>query len=214
MDEERRELVERLVSRGYLKSKRVIEAMSRVPRHLFMPGGIRDRAYADTPQPIGSNQTISAPHMVAIMTELLDVREDSHILEVGTGSGYQAAILAELAREGDVVTVERVPELAERSRELLRSLRYDNVEVVDADGTMGHAGKAPYDRILVTAASPGVPKALADQLADDGRMLIPVGGRSGQTLLEIRKDASGRPEEICHGGCVFVPLIGEDGWDG
>jgi len=211
-DGERDRFIDRLVSNGYLKSERVIKAFGSVPRHLFVPEEIRDVAYDDCPQPIGFNQTISAPHMVAIMTELLDVRPDSGILEVGTGSGYQAAILAELAPQGLVVSLERVPELADRAGRTLRELGYGNVRVVEGDGTLGFRECAPYDRILVTAAAPAVPKSLVGQLAAGGRLLVPVGGRWSQTLLEVDRDGRGRVSERSHGGCVFVPLIGREGW--
>ena len=178
-----------------------------------MPSNARDSAYYDAPAPIGGGQTISAPHMVAIMTELLEVGHGSRILEVGLGSGYQAAILAELADEGLVVSVERVPELADRASRLLSGLGYDNVRVVVGDGTLGEPNHAPYDRIIVTAASPKVPEALKDQLKKGGMLLIPVGGRWSQTLVEIDKTEDGRLETIDHGGVVFVPLIGKDGWE-
>jgi len=205
-------LLDGLVSEGYLRSQIVIDAMRRVPREAYIPDDIKGRAYYDCPQPIGYGQTISAPHMVAIMTEHLDVKPDSHILEIGTGSGYQAAVLAELAGEGDVISVERVPQLAEWARIVLKRLGYDNVHVVVGDGTLGYSEDAPYDRIIVTAAAPHVPAKLVGQLRAGGRLLVPVGGRWSQRLIVVSKDEAGRLQETDHGGCVFVPLIGEDGW--
>jgi len=208
----REALVDRLASGGYARSKRVMSVLKKVPRHLFVPDYVASSAYVDSPQPIGFDQTISAPHMVAIMTELLEVKEDSNILEVGTGSGYQAAVFAELAPRGRVVSVERIFELTENARTVLASLGYRNVVTLTSDGTLGCSKYAPYDRIAVTAAAPQVPSALVSQLAPDGVMLIPVGNRWSQTLLMIRKDDKGEVESLDHGGCVFVPLIGEDGW--
>jgi len=211
-ESERERLIRGLLESGYLRNPRVADVLRKVPRQNFVPDEIREWAYADTPQQIGFSQTISAPHMVAIMTELLDVQRNSNVLEIGTGSGYQAAILAELADGGRVVTVERIPELAEISRERLRGMGYSNVTVVSGDGTLGCPDSAPYDRIIVTAAAPDVPPTLVSQLAHCGRMLIPVGGRWGQTLLEVLKDQGGEVTVREHGGCVFVPLIGKEGW--
>jgi protein-L-isoaspartate(D-aspartate) O-methyltransferase len=211
-DDERAALVGALMRRGILRTPRVIDAFLAVPRHLFLPEPIRGEAYVDSPQPIGSGQTISAPHMVAIMTELLDVKAHSRVLEVGTGSGYQAAIISHLAPKGFIVSVERHEALAAHAAGLLRRLGYVNVDVVVGDGTIGHPAGAPYERIIVTAAAPRVPKALIEQLGCGGRMLIPVGGRWSQTLLEVVKDGAGNVSESRRGGCVFVPLIGGDGW--
>ncbi len=211
-------MVERqLIPRG-IRHPAVIEAMRSVPRHEFMPPGRRDRAYYDGAQPIGEGQTISQPYMVAVMTQSLFPTTDAkgkqrlrQALEIGGGSGYQAAVLAHLSDR--VITVERVPELAQRARETLGRLGYDNVEVVEGDGTLGYAKGAPYDAILVAAAAPGVPPALRDQLAEGGRMVIPVGTRGLQELTVIHRTASGLHEEA-HTRCVFVPLIGEQGWEG
>jgi len=209
---DREMLIRRLVSEGCLRSQRVIEVMRKVPRHEFVPDDVCKSAYIDAPQPIGCNQTISAPHMVAIMTELLDVNANSNVLEIGTGSGYQAAILAELAKEGRVVSVERIKTLADRTRGLLQRLGFGNVIVVEGDGTIGCPDYSPFDRIIVTAAAPDVPPALIAQLSKGGRMLVPVGGRWSQTLLEVGKDMGGGVQARPHGGCVFVPLIGHAGW--
>lgn len=211
-ENDRDNLVDNLIHEGYLRDKRVIAALRRLPREVFIPDDIKGSAYYDSPQPIGYEQTISAPHMVAIMTEHLDVKPDSHILEIGTGSGYQATVLAELAKQGDVISVERVTQLAERARIVLRRLGYDNVRVVVGDGTLGYSEDAPYDRIIVTAAAPHVPAKLIGQLRAGGRLLVPVGGRWSQRLIVVSKDEAGRIQETDHGGCVFVPLMGEDGW--
>ncbi|OYT53317.1 MAG: protein-L-isoaspartate O-methyltransferase [Candidatus Altiarchaeales archaeon ex4484_2] len=208
---ERKKLVDSLISKGYLSDEKVKGAMLSVPRHEFIPQEMRMHAYRDTPLTIGSGQTISAPHMVAIMTGELGARIDSRILEVGAGSGYQAAVLAEIATEGEVVTLERIKELADYARMNLERLGYANVEVIHAEGTQGYREKAPYDLIIVTAAAPRIPKALIEQLKEGGRMLIPVGGKLMQTLMLVeKKKGVVVKKEIC--GCVFVPLIGEDGW--
>ncbi|MFH1403392.1 MAG: protein-L-isoaspartate(D-aspartate) O-methyltransferase [Candidatus Altiarchaeota archaeon] len=211
-ESERGNMVGRLIDHGYIKSSCVASAFRKVERHRFMPHEVSSNAYVDTPQPIGFEQTISAPHMVAIMTELLDVREDSKVLEIGTGSGYQAAIIAELCHKGFVYSVERVKGLYEGASRLLSELGYSNIHVVEGDGTMGLPEPAPYDRIIVTAAAPRVPGRLVEQLSKKGRMLVPVGGRWSQDLVSLDKDVNGRVMERSHGGCVFVPLLGEEGW--
>jgi protein-L-isoaspartate(D-aspartate) O-methyltransferase len=211
-ESERELMVDRLVSAGYLNTPKVIDVMRRVERHRFVPAEVRVNAYDDTPLPIGSKQTISAPHMVSMMTEYLDVHEDSKILEVGAGSGYQAAILAELAPLGFVYTVERVKLLAEKTSVVLQELNYGNIKVITGDGTLGYPQEAPFDRIIVTAAAPKIPKPLVEQLAGGGRLLIPVGGRWYQELIRVDKDEEGGTTEKSYGGCVFVPLIGEEGW--
>ncbi|MDA8432906.1 MAG: protein-L-isoaspartate(D-aspartate) O-methyltransferase [Nitrospiraceae bacterium] len=208
-EEMRRLMVEsQLVPRG-IKDARVLEAMRRVPRHLFAGPQAEQRAYDDSALPIGEGQTISQPYMVAVMTELLELKGDEKVLEIGTGSGYQAAILAELA--GEVYTVERVAALAEAARERLRSLFYGNVHVRLADGSLGLPKEAPFDRIIVTAASPSIPAPLINQITEDGIIVAPVGSRFSQQLLKIRKTSKGILEEY-HTPCVFVPLVGEYGW--
>ncbi len=205
------DMVEGLIKNGYLKSEKVIDVFRKVDRKLFVPENIGKSAYVDKPLPIGFDQTISAPHMVAIMTELLDVKSDDNILEIGCGSGYQAAILAELANNGFITSIERIPELAEKTRDnLVKS--YDNISVVEGDGTVGYPVKAPYDKIIVTAASPSIPEELIGQLRSNGRLLIPVGSRWSQELLGIDAGEDGNYTENRFGGCVFVPLIGEQGW--
>ncbi len=210
----RERLVERLRSLGYIRSDRVAEAMLKVPRHEFVPEHLRDRAYVDSPLPIGKGQTISAPHMVAMMTELLDPRPGHKVLEVGAGSGYHAAVVAELVKpDGKVITVERIPELAEFARENLRRTGYDKwVDVIVGDGTLGYPEEAPYDRILVTAGAPDVPRSLFEQLKPGGRMVIPVGDRHLQELWLVKKTEDGRMVRERHGGCAFVPLIGKEGF--
>jgi len=185
---------------------RVLHAMSRVPREEFVRGVDRDRAYGDHALPIGEGQTISQPYVVARMTELLDPGTDDHVLEVGTGSGYQAAVLGELA--GDVVTVERHRALAERARQTLARLGYANVRVFHDDASLGRPDDAPYDRIIVTAATPAIDPALVAQLADDGRIVAPVGDEDLQEL--VVRDARGREQH--HGAVRFVPLRGRAGF--
>lgn len=210
-ENEREKLIQRLISAGCLSKKEVIDAMRKVERHLFVPDNQQSKAYVDMPLHIGCGQTISAPHMVAMMSEYLDVQSKQKILEIGAGSGYQAAVLAELVKDGVIYTIERIPELAERAKKVLSDLGYSNVRVLVGEGTKGYAEAAPYDRILVTAAAPHIPKALLEQLKDGGKLLIPVGGRMLQELILIEK--SGKKLIETHlGGCMFVPLIGEDGW--
>jgi len=208
--ERKRMVREQLEARG-ITDVRVLDAMERVPRHLFVPEAVQSQAYDDRPQPIGAKQTISQPLMVAQMTQLLGIFGDEFVLEVGTGSGYQTAILAELTRQ--VVSVERHETLADRARELLTWLGYQNVAIYAGDGSQGFASSAPYDRILVTAASPSVPQPLIDQLQVGGRLVIPVGSHDMQTLQVIRKTETGEVVSENHGECVFVPLIGEHGWN-
>ncbi|MBI3971382.1 MAG: protein-L-isoaspartate(D-aspartate) O-methyltransferase [Chloroflexi bacterium] len=202
-------LVQQLRREG-AAGERVLAALARVPRDMFVDEAQRHLAFEDTALSIGWGQTISQPTVVATMTEALDVGPAHRVLEAGTGSGYQAAVLAELA--GVVITVERNPELVARSRRLLGYLGYRNVTVVDGDGTLGWPDGAPYDRIVVTAAPPTVPPALLDQLADGGQMVIPVGGRREQQLVVVSRDAGGRLSERPLGRVQFVPLIGAQGW--
>lgn len=197
-----------IVARG-VTDPRVLEAMRGVPRHLFVPESLQDQAYSDRPLGVGEGQTISQPYMVALMTETLAPQADHRVLEIGTGSGYQAAILARLAAQ--VITIERHAALAARARQVLEDSGIGNVEIIVADGTEGHASAAPYDRILVTAGAPAVPPALKDQLADGGRLVIPVGTADVQHLAIIER--SGNSFTETHGpSCVFVPLVGRHGW--
>ena len=208
---QRKNLIEHLISSGCLSKKEVIKAMLAVPRHRFIPECYSSEAYYDHPVPVMDGQTISAPHMVAIMTELLDVKIDSKILEIGAGSGYQAAVLAEIAREGEIYTIERIPALATFAEKNLKECGYKNVHVITGDGTLGYKEKATYDTIIVTAGAPKIPPALVEQLADKGKLAIPVGGRFYQELMLIGKDGTHVTEKTL-GGCIFVPLIGKDGY--
>jgi protein-L-isoaspartate(D-aspartate) O-methyltransferase len=203
-------VVNQLAGRG-IRDPRVLEAMGRVPREAFVPIGDRLRAYADQALPIGEGQTISQPFMVAVMSETLGLMGGERVLEIGTGSGYQAAILGELARE--VISIERLPQMADAARQRLAALGYRNVEIRVADGSVGHPEGAPYDAILVTAGAPGVPRALKGQLAESGRMVIPVGPQGHQALTTVRRHNDTFVESTGE-GCVFVPLIGEEGWPG
>lgn len=197
-----------LIPRG-IKDERVIAAMRKVPRHLFVPDFVRHSAYDDMALPIGDDQTISQPYMVAVMTELLELKGDEKVLEVGTGSGYQAAILAELSRE--VYTIERISILAEEARKRLTTLGYENVNVIVGDGTKGLEEESPFDRIIVTAATPKIPDPLINQLNEGGIIVAPVGERFSQVLIKGKKEKGTLIEEY-HTPCVFVPLIGEYGW--
>jgi len=199
---------EQLVARG-IRDTRVLDAMQRVPRERFVPEPSQPLAYADRALPIDCGQTISQPFMVAVMTEALLLEGGELVLEVGTGSGYQTAILAELA--GRVISIERRPELADAARSTLASLGYDNVEIVIGDGTLGLADRAPFDRILVTAGAPSVPTALKDQLAVGGRLVVPVGPSGYQYLTVVDRTSTGFNQHE-RDACVFVPLIGRHGW--
>jgi protein-L-isoaspartate(D-aspartate) O-methyltransferase len=200
---------EQLAARG-ISDPRLLDAMRRVPRHLFVEEALRDRAYGDYPLPIGDGQTISQPFIVARMTELLLLTGREKVLEVGTGSGYQAAVLAELAAR--VCTIERIPKLAFRARETLERLGYRNAWVRAANGTFGWPDEAPFDRILVTAGGPAVPPPLFEQLREGGRMVMPVGGAEAQRLQVIEK-ARGEMRVTEDTGCIFVKLIGKYAWD-
>ncbi len=202
-----KELVDGLVEEGYIRSEKVRKAFLKVPREHFVPERYKELAYVDEPLPIGEGQTISAPHMVAIMTEALEVENGMKILEIGAGSGYQAAILSVLNPDGTIVTVERNPYLYRSARKNLKD--YTNVKVIFGDGTKGFPEEAPYDRILVTAGAPRIPEPLVAQLKKDGFMIIPVGDSYSQRLLKVFADGS---YEDLHVPCVFVPLIGEHGW--
>jgi len=200
---------EQLVQRG-VTDERVVAAVRRVPRHLFVEGPLRDRAHGDHPLPIGEEQTISQPYIVGLMTQLLELRGQEKVLEVGTGSGYQTAVLAELARR--VCTIERLPRLAERARALLERLGYDNVWVRVGSGTLGWPDEAPFDRILVTAGGPSVPPPLFQQLGEGGRMVVPVGDVANQTLTVVEKVGGEMKTRPC-GECKFVKLVGKYAWD-
>ena len=203
-------MVEIQIQRRGVNDPRVLRAMRTVPRHRFVPKPLWDQAYNDYPLPIGEDQTISQPYIVAMMTEALELVGTEKVLEIGAGSGYQAAILAELAKE--VYTIERLPFLARGAEQVLKSLGYQNVHVVEADGTLGWPPQAPYDAILVTAGAPQVPPPLVEQLALGGRLVIPVGDRYSQNLTRIRRTPQGDLKTEYLGGCRFVKLIGEHGW--
>ena len=211
MDEQRRrlEMVEtQIVERG-VRDPRVLDAMREVPRHLFVPEGQRARAYEDHPVPIGEGQTISQPYMVAVMSAALAPEPASRVLEIGTGSGYQTTILARLS--GSVVSVERHASLAARARDVLEAMGIANVEVHVGDGTAGYPAGAPYDRILVTAGAPAIPEILMEELADGGRLVIPVGPAGLQHLVIVDR-RGGQFERREGDACVFVPLIGAHAW--
>ena len=203
-----RMVTEQLAHRGILDA-RVLRAMGKVPRHRFVEEALAGRAYGDYPLPIGERQTISQPYMVALMSEALGLVGHERVLEVGTGSGYQTAILAELCSK--VYSVERIKSLADRAIGTLDSLGYYNVLVRVGDGSLGWREEAPFDAILVTAGSPVIPEALVEQLNPKGRIVVPVGDAYGQVLRKgIREDSGMRWAEL--GGCVFVKLIGDQGW--
>ncbi len=206
----KRMVAEQLRTRG-IRDERVLSAMEEIPRHRFLPPSLQDRAYEDCPLPIGEGQTISQPYIVAQMTEALRISGGEKVLEIGTGSGYQTAVLSRLA--GEVVTVERLPELLEGARRILAELEIENVIFRVGDGSMGVPEHAPFDRIIVTAASPEVPAPLFEQLAEEGIMVIPVGSRWEQDLLRVRKSEGNMRKEFL-GGCRFVPLIGQCGFQG
>jgi protein-L-isoaspartate(D-aspartate) O-methyltransferase len=204
----RAELVEQLSTE--IRDQRVLAAMRHIPRELFIPPESRHLAYADKPLPIGYEQTISQPFIIALMTEALELTGREKVLEIGTGSGYQAAILAELA--GKVVTTERVKPLAEMAKILLDRLGYSNIEIHLAEETLGWRRQAPYDAIIVTAAAPKVPPELIAQLAIGGRLVIPVGSRDVQELCKISRSRK-KNKVVNLGGCRFVSLIGRGAWE-
>ena len=193
-----------------ISDEQVLSAMGTIPRHRFVPPDLRHLAYADAPLPIGHRQTISQPYIVALMTSLLELKEDDKVFEVGTGSGYQAAILAHIANQ--VFTIERIGEIADKTRELFQELGLKNIHVVEGDGSLGLEQEAPFDAIIVTAAAPKVPEPLKEQLADGGRMVLPVGGRNGQ-ILELWKRKGRKLEKDRLAPVAFVPLVGDQGWE-
>lgn len=197
-----------LVPRG-IRNKRVLEAMKKVPRHLFVDEALFSQAYSDFPLPIGEEQTISQPFIVAFMTEALEIKGNERTLELGTGSGYQTAILAELCQK--VYSIERISPLANRARKVLDKLGYGNILIRIGDGTLGWKDESPFDAIIVTAGAPDIPGPLIDQLKVGGRLIIPVGGEHMQSLIRVRKTETGIEKDDM-GGCRFVKLIGENGW--
>jgi protein-L-isoaspartate(D-aspartate) O-methyltransferase len=209
LEEARRAMVtDQLAARG-ITDQRVLDAMSRVPRELFVDERDRSRAYFDIPLKIGFGQTISQPYMVALIAQEAAIHEGDKVLDIGTGSGYQAALLAELGAE--VHTIERIPELAERARERLRVAGYENVTVHVGDGTLGLPEEAPFDAITVAAAAPEVPMSLYEQLVPGGRLVVPVGGPGGQRLEIVVRSPEG-PAVRRSVPCRFVPLLGQEGY--
>ena len=207
---ERERLIQKLVLEGYIKSDKVKDAFLKIPREAFVPDYKKTFAYRDSPLEIGSGQTISAPHMVAIMCEALDIHEGQKILEIGAGSGYHAAIVSQLVGEkGHVYTIERFGSLAENAEENLKNTGNTNVTVEVGDGSEGLKKYAPYDRIYVTCAAPNIPQQLLDQLKDFGKLLIPVGNMYCELQLIEKKDKKISTKNL--GGCVFVPLVGKYG---
>jgi protein-L-isoaspartate(D-aspartate) O-methyltransferase len=207
-ERQRRQLIETIRDRG-IDDLEVLRVFDLVPRHRFVPDAVQHRAYEDAPVPIGFGQTASQPSLQALYLQLLKIQPDQKVLEIGTGSGFQTALLAHLAAH--VYSIERIRELSSRARTVLDELRYSNIALLVGDGTIGWSRYAPYDAILVAAASPGAPQTLIDQLSEGGRMLIPVGDRNEQTLtmFEKKADAVERTEITA---CTFVPLLGRFGW--
>jgi protein-L-isoaspartate(D-aspartate) O-methyltransferase len=205
----RKKMVKRqIIARG-ISDPLVLKAMEEIPRHLFVDKALQREAYEDNPLPIGDGQTISQPYMVALMTELLELTGKERVLEIGTGSGYQAAVLSKLCKR--VFTVERLPRLSEKAKRVLRSCGIENVSYKVGDGTQGWPSKAPFDAIIVTAGAPKIPDTLLDQLVDGGRLVIPIGDRYTQTLKRVIKTRSETKTENST-GCRFVDLIGIHGW--
>ena len=202
-------MIRHLRYRG-ITDERVLEAMRKIPRDQFVPEAIRDQAWDDNALPVGCGQTISQPYIVAWMSELLELTGLERVLEVGTGTGYQTAILARLARR--VVSIERLGELSAAAARRLEELQVENVELVVGDGTLGWPDDAPYDAILVAAGAPQIPQPLYEQLVLGGRLVLPVGNESSQQMQSVRRTTHGQDVESL-GGCRFVPLIGEAGWD-
>lgn len=208
-ERQRQDMVKRQIEARGVTDPKVLAAMYKVPRHLFVGDALRDQAYGDFPLPIGEQQTISQPYIVAEMTQALQPEKDDRILEIGTGSGYQAAILAEIVFR--VYTIEKIYPLYTKSRKLFDKLYYHNIVTKYSDGTSGWEDEGPFDGIIVTAGSPGIPKPLISQLAVGGRMVIPVGDLYSQELIKLYKDEHGiRKTNL--GGCRFVKLVGEYGW--
>jgi protein-L-isoaspartate(D-aspartate) O-methyltransferase len=211
LTEKRKQLVEQLIFEGRIKSKEVKDAFLSIPREYFIQEEYESVSYTDTPLKIEVNQTISAPHMVAIMVEELDLKKGQRILEIGSGSGYHAAIVSHIiGKTGHVYTIERIKDLVENAKENIKKAGIENVSVIHSDGSEGYKEKAPYDRIYVTCASPDVPDPLTDQLNENGKMLIPVGRLFCQLLLIEKKKNKITKKNL--GGCAFVPLIGKYGF--
>lgn len=207
-ERQRRQLIEAINEKG-IEDLEILRAFDLTPRHLFLPESVQHRAYEDAPVPIGYSQTASQPSLQALYLKVLELQPTDRVLEIGTGSGFQTALLSHLA--GHVYSVERIRELSQRARTVIDAMRLSNVALLVGDGTIGWSRYAPYDAILVAAGAPSVPPALVEQLAPGGRMLIPVGGRDQQVLTLVRKTENGT-ETSNVTGCVFVPLLGRFGW--
>jgi protein-L-isoaspartate(D-aspartate) O-methyltransferase len=208
-ERQREEMVWHQIEKRGIKDPDVLAAFRKVPRHLFVSEALRDQAYGDYPLPIGEQQTISQPYIVAEMTQALELHKDDRVLEIGTGSGYQAAILAEIVYR--VFTIERIRSLYIQARKLLDQLHYHNIVMRCSDGTAGWKAESPFDAIIVTAGAPNIPDKLLEQLAEGGRMVVPVGNQHSQDLIKVVKDKKGT-HQVNLGGCRFVKLIGEQGW--
>jgi protein-L-isoaspartate(D-aspartate) O-methyltransferase len=206
---ERLAMVEEQLRRRGIHDQRLLAVMANIPRHSFVSSDYQLAAYEDRPLPIGEGQTISQPYMVAVMTQSLELKGDERVLEIGTGSGYQTAILVELAKT--IFTIERIQELLLRAQKILQELGYENIFFLTGDGTKGWPEKAPFDGIIVTAGAPEIPQTLTSQLAEGGRLVIPVGPRYTQTLYKVTRKRNQFTEEDLT-GCVFVPLVGDFGW--
>jgi protein-L-isoaspartate(D-aspartate) O-methyltransferase len=210
---QRLKMVDSQIRARGIRDPRVLKAMETIPRHLFVNEALRDQAYNDNPLPIDGGQTISQPYIVALMTEAMELKGNEKVLEIGTGSGYQTAILAELAEH--VFSIDRIASLASGARRLLESLNYFNVAIRVGDGTYGWREEAPFDAIIVTAGAPSIPKILLEQLTVGGRLVIPIGGRHSQVLIKLTRTSEDlnnvKKEDL--GGCRFVDLIGEYGWE-
>jgi protein-L-isoaspartate(D-aspartate) O-methyltransferase len=203
-------MVERQIAARGVHDPRVLAAMEEIPRHLFIPPPYDRAAYDDNPVPIGNGQTISQPYIVAVMTALLHPEATDNMLEIGAGSGYQAAVLSRLVKR--LTTIERIKTIADLARKNLKTIGIDNVVVIEGDGTLGYPDNAPYNGIIITAATPDVPQPLLEQLAEGGTIVVPVGGRDLQDLITIHKQGTSFTREF-HGGVRFVPLIGQYGWE-
>ena len=208
-ERQREDMLKRQIEGRGISDQHVLAAMRKVPRHLFVSEALRDQSYGDFPLPIGEQQTISQPYIVAEMTQALELSKDDRVLEIGTGSGYQAAILAEIAYR--VYTIERIHSLLIKARRLFDQLHYHNIITRYGDGTVGWVEESPFDAIIVTAGAPKIPNALIAQLSSGGRMVVPVGDQHSQELIKFFKDDQGVQRSNL-GGCRFVKLVGENGW--
>lgn len=209
-ERQREEMVKRQIEARGISDQRVLAALRKVPRHLFVSEALHDQAYGDFPLPIGEQQTISQPYIVAEMTQALQLSENDRVLEIGTGSGYQAAVLAEIAYR--VFTVERIHSLLVKARRIFDMLKYHNIVTRLGDGTAGWADESPFDAIIITAGAPRIPEPLIAQLAMGGRMVVPVGDQHSQELIKVIRDEKGIHQRNL-GGCRFVKLVGEHGWN-